>query len=82
MDFERLKYSEAIGMKIIPNLKCPQLQITMNQCFVSINQDGFNMLKTIMAMHILRIRKPHTPSAYVEQTAQPTFQLKSNLIPK
>ena len=78
MDFERLKYSEAIGMKIIPNLKCPQLQITMNQCFVSTNQDGYIMLKTILEMYIPRIRKPHTPSAYIEQTERPTFWVKSN----
>ena len=77
MDFKRLKYLEAIGMKIIPNLKCPQLQITMNQCFVSTHQDGFNMLKTILEMHIPRIRKPRTPSAYVEQTAHSTLRLKS-----
>ena len=32
-----------------------------------------------MEIHIPRIRKPHTPSAYVEQTAKrPTFRLKSN----
>ena len=78
MDFERLKYSEVIGMKIIPNLKCSQLQITMNQCFVSTHQDGLNILKIILEMHIPRIRKPHTPSAYAEQTARPTFRLKSN----
>ena len=30
MDIERLKYLEAIGMKIIQNIKCPQLQITIN----------------------------------------------------
>ena len=78
LDIERLKYSEAIGMKIIPNLKCPQLQITINQCFVSTHQDGFNMLKTIFEIYIPWIRKPHTPSAYVEQTAHSTFRLKSN----
>ena len=78
MDFERLKYSEAIGMKIIPNLQCLQLQITMNQCFVSTNQDGYNMLKPILEMHIPRIHKPHTPSTYIEQTERPTFRVKSN----
>ena len=78
MDFEWLKYSTAIGLKIVPNIKCPQLQITMNQCFVSTHQDGSNMLKTLMEMHIPSIHKPHMPSAYVEQTAQPTFKLKSN----
>ena len=56
MDLERRKCSEAIGMKIIPNLKCPQLQITMNQCFVSTHQGSCNMLKTILEMHIPRIR--------------------------
>ena len=50
----------------------------MNQCFVSTNQDGYNMLKTILEMHIPRIRKPHTPSAFIEQTEHPTFQVKSN----
>ena len=29
-------------------------------------------------MHIPRIQKPHTPSAYVEQSARSTFKLKSN----
>ena len=36
------------------------------------------MIKTILEMQIPRIPKPHTPSAYVEQTARRTFKLKSN----
>ena len=79
IDFECLKYSESIGMKIIPNLKCPQLQITMNQCFVSTNQDGYNMLKIILEMHIPRIFKPHTSSSYIEQIERSIFRVKSNL---
>ena len=80
MDLERHKYLTVIRLKIVPNIKCSQLQITMNQLFVSNHQDGFNMIRMRMEMHIPRIWKPHTPSAYVEQTgARPTFQLKSNL---
>ena len=36
------------------------------------------MLKTILEMHIPRIRKPHTPSAYIKETERPTFRVKSN----
>ena len=50
----------------------------MNQLFVGNHQDGFNMLKTLMEMHIPRIRKLNTPGAYVEQTVCPTFKHKSN----
>ena len=79
MDHKCLCYSAAIVLKIVPNIKCPQLQHTsMNQIFASNHQVQFNMLKTLMEMHTLRIQKPHTPSAYVEQTAWPTFKLRSN----
>ena len=50
----------------------------MNQLFVSNHQDNFNILKTLMEMHIPQIRKPNTPGAYAEQTAQSIFELKSN----
>ena len=77
MDLERENIKLLLDWKLSLTLNA-QLQDTINQLFVGNRQDGFNMLKTLMEIHILKIRKPNTPGVYVKQTARPIFKIKSN----
>eukprot|EP00536_Pseudo-nitzschia_multiseries_P011073 jgi/Psemu1/27802/gm1.27802_g len=39
----------------------------------TVHNDGYQLLKTIMVSHVGRLQHPHTPLAYLKQTAQPSY---------
>ena len=72
IDLERDEYAAVLGHKVLGGIKNDDVKNAMTTQFGAHN-DGFRLLRSIMRNHVVLLRRPHTPAAYVAQTHRPTY---------
>ena len=72
IDLERNEYAAILGHKVLGGLKNVDVKNAMATQFGAHN-DGFRLIRSITRNHVVLLRRPHNPAAYVAQTHRPTF---------